>query len=74
MVKAQLQEQKFLQRMLEDRGESVKGIEATAAELVKAASPEDREQVQTAIPSPSNLHVYPPALYKKLKKNEISYS
>ena len=48
MVKAQLQEQKFLQRMLEDRGESVKGIEATAAELVKAASPEDREQVPTA--------------------------
>ena len=45
VVKAQLQEQKFLQRMLEDRGESVKGIEATAAELVKAASPEDREQV-----------------------------
>ena len=48
VVKAQLQEQKFLQRMLEDRGESVKGIEATAAELVKAASPEDREQVPTA--------------------------
>ena len=46
VVKAQLQEQKFLQRMLEDRGESVKGIEATAAELVKAASPEDREQVR----------------------------
>ena len=45
VVKAQLQEQKFLQRMLKDRGESVKGIKATAAELVKAASPEDREQV-----------------------------
>ena len=50
-MKAQLQEQKFLQGVLEDRGESVKGIEATAAELVKAASPEDREQVQAQVDS-----------------------
>ena len=71
LVETQLREQKLLQRMLNDRGESDKGIQADAEKLVQS---EDRKLVQTAILSLANLHVCLPSLYKKLKKNGICHS
>ena len=46
IIKTQLQEHKFLQKMLTDRADSIRTVQAIGAELLKAADEGERHQIE----------------------------